>query len=182
MGASELLASIAPRAIDGISINGGSYSIAPLAADVWLDILAQETWSMWEIVPELIDDMAAEGQLADALIDGTLSNDSYREMVHDIITIAAGRPWWSALRLISSAVSEEVGGWTRSQLVLHHIDASKLSLAAWLDALYGIYTQHMDGDKRNSFDAQLLRPPPGLKAKVDPKASRARFMAAMGDG
>lgn len=183
MSADSLLASIKPRAIEDIQIGDRTYTVDAWPAAEWLEVLLAEQLSLWDIIPGMIggpEGIYAEEALIEALNGGSLGAEEYAELAYEVLTVAAGRPWWTAMRLCASAVEPTIGNWVRGQLVLHHIDATALSLSAWLDALYGIFTQHMDADRRNNFDAMLMRPLPGAKAKVNTKTARASFAAAMG--
>lgn len=178
--ASDILASLKPRSVEDIDIAGRTFTIPAMPARAWLDILLEDAWRLSDIIPgELAEDGATDHVMA-AMMQPGFDMAAYEETVYDVIGAAAGRPWWAALRLLAHATSVQLADWTRAQLVLHHVDAEKLSLAAWLDALYGIFTQHMDSNRVARFDSQLNLPPrSGPAAKIDRRRQRANFEAVM---
>lgn len=76
----------------------------------------------------------------------------------DIISTVCARPWWFSMRLIKTAVAswEVVGG----ELAVRGVDAEKLSVSAWLDAVLYLCLRTLDGAKMTSFMTQLEAPPP----------------------
>lgn len=177
--AGDLLATVKPRLITDIQIGDKLYQIPALPAVTWLDILAADQPDLLDVLPGLIDDPACSGHLNDLLLDGTWTREDYEETVLAIIAVASGRYWWTTFRLLGAAKDPLIGDWLRGNLVLHHIDAEKLSLAAWLDALYAIMTKNMDPDRCAKFDAQLNQPPADSKATMSRRHKRANFEAAM---
>lgn len=179
--AGDLLATVHPRPVEDIAIGDRVYRIAAHPALVWLDILADDTPDLLAVLPGLIDDPGCGDHLTELMLDGTIGREDYEDTVLAVITVAAGRYWWACFRLLGAAKDPLIGDWLRGNLVLHHIDAQQLSLAAWLDALYAIMTKNMDPDRCAKFDAQINQPPANSKAKLSRQHKRANFAAVMGD-
>lgn len=177
--AGDLLATVKPRLITDIQIGDKLYQIPALPAVVWLDILADEQPDLLGVLPGLVDDPDCGDHLTELMLDGSWTAEDYEETVLAVVAVASGRYWWTAFRLLGAAKDPLIGDWLRGNLVLHHIDAEKLSLAAWLDALYAIMTKNMDPDRCAKFDAQLNQPPADGKAKMTRAHKRANFAAAM---
>lgn len=177
--AGDLLATVKPRPVEDIGIGDRVYRIPAHPAIVWLDVLADDDLTMWNIIPGLVEEDECEEHLEELLLADGIARDDYLQIVYDTIAAASGRYWWVAMRLIGIATDPQHGDFIRGNLVLHHIDARELSLAAWLDALYAIVTQRMDANAAAKFDNLLNQPPPNSKAKLSRGHRRANFAAAM---
>lgn len=177
MGA-ELLAALRPYPIEDIGIGGQTFRIPAYSADRWLEALLQDRVRLTDIIPGMLEP-DAEDAVTEALIDGTLTREELENLVWEVVAIASGREWWSTLMLIGNAKHPQYVDHIRGQLALHRIDATKMSLAAWVDAIYAIFTQNMGAEDRQKFQTMLARPPAGVSVKIDSRKRSDNFRAVM---
>lgn len=148
--------SLQPWPID-VQVAGKVAQIRAEPASAWLGVLMSDNFSLDDVLVTLAPNVGA--MVDEALYSEQLSFDDYAELVLDIISHAAGRPWHIALRLIGSArASWDVIG---AKLILKGIDASHLSLSAWLDVALLTMLQSMEAKDVAMFNAKLEAPPPG---------------------
>jgi hypothetical protein len=176
--ASDLLASLRIWSIADIAIGDQIFRVPALPAVDWLEILLQDEISLWSIVPGLLEPDATE-TFTEAIFKGEIPREDWEQLVWELVSIAAGRPWWTTLYLISNTQHFNNIEYVKGQLALHGVDATKMSLSAWLDAVYFIFIQHMKPEDKQKFDLLLARPIPGTKVKTDAKANRAAFGALL---
>lgn len=160
-----------------ITVGGDLYTIPAHPAVVWLDPLMEEGSSWLDIFPGLAEGDAEEA-LVQAVIDDRLDGDELTTVAKEILALASARPWWVTIRLVNVAVSswDYIGG----EIILKGVDASRLSLAAWLDAVFHIILRAMDQKDHTRFLAALEAPPPEEVANVpEPEISAADFGALM---
>lgn len=177
--ASDLYASLKPCTIEDIFIGGQVYSVPALAAHEWLGILCRSRVNLWAVVPGLLQPDASEAVM-DLMLADAFSHEELEDLVWELVGIAAGRDWWTVLYLIGNATADTNIDVVKGKLALHGVDATRISLAAWLDAVYMIFVEAMNTEQRQRFDIQLRRPPPGVKPKIDRDAQRRNFAALMG--
>jgi hypothetical protein len=178
--ASDLLASLKPWSIEDIVIVDKTYRIPALAAVGWLEILLDDQVSLFAITGLLEPD--ANADIEEHILNGRYQRDEWEQLTWELVAIAAGRPWWTTLYLIGNAKHVNNVDAVKGELALHGVDATKISLSSWLDAVYRIFTQHMKQEDRQKFDLLLARPPAGIKVKTDTAANRAAFSALMSSG
>lgn len=178
--ASDLLASLKPWSIEDIVIVDRVYRIPALAAIDWLTILLDEEVSIFAITGLL--EPEANEHIEQHVLAGRYQREDWEELVWELVAIAAGRPWWTTLYLIGNAKHVNNVEIVKGQLALNAVDATKISLSSWLDAIYYIFTQHMKTEDRQKFDLLLARPPAGRAVKTNPAANRAAFRALMSSG
>lgn len=108
------------------------------AAD-WLELLMGEPgdWDMDAIFPGLAED--PDNLVNESLWAGEITPQELEDKTLELISTVSGRPWYVAMRMIQLAqASWSVLGTT---LLLHGIDAGKVSLSSWLDGLwYAIFS------------------------------------------
>lgn len=130
-------------------------------AAVWLELLMRnEGIRLDEILPGLLPaDEAA--QVEDALWNGDLSVEELHRAALNVIGTASGREWHVAMKLIATAAASwnTLGG----EFVMRGVDAAKLSLAAWLDAVYLLLLRNMEQKEAMMFNAKLQVPPAGFE-------------------
>ena len=178
--ASDLLASLKPWSIEDIVIVDRTYRIPPLPAVDWLTILLDEQVSLFAVTALLEPD--ANEDIEEHMLCGRYGRDDLEELTWELVAIAAGRPWWTTLYLIGNVKHVSNVDQVKGELALHGVDATRISLSSWLDAVYRIFTQHMKPEDRQKFDLLLARPPAGIKVKTDANANRAAFRALMSSG
>lgn len=160
-----------------VTLAGVDWVIPALPAADWLAILMAENPDPDDIFPGLLvsDD---EQQLEDLLVSGRVTVDDLYEMVLEILEIASGRRWWVALRLIQVATQswDNIG----AELTLSHVDATVLSLAAWLDVLMLTILKTMDPQRVPMFTMQLEDPPMGEGTAIENMEMSADSFLSMG--
>lgn len=157
-----------------VDLGGATYRIAPLPAIRWVVLIVDDDWL--GIVPGMID--AADLNLDDALDAGTISHEECVRAARDAVGVAAGMPWWSAVRLIRSALeAPDVTG----ELLMHGIDAQAMSLGAFVQAIYRVFTRDADKKQRAKIDRDVEAVPPEvtLADRWDPGAEAAGFEAML---
>lgn len=177
----DFLASIKPWPIDGIHIHGEHFTIPALTADVWLEQLLPDEVELWHIVPGLLEPAArAREAVTEAMLCGELSREGLEELVWEVVGIAAGRDWWTALVLLGHAKAVGARDLVAGRLALAGVDATRVSFSAWLDAVYTIFLERLSSEQRQQFNAALIRPPRGTtEVKIDRKRAVAAFQAVM---
>lgn len=172
--ASDLVAGLQPWPIEDIEIDGTVYRVPPLPASSWLWILLEPSVSLFAIIPGLLEPNAKD-HIEGLIIDGAYSHEDLEDLAWELVSIAAGRPWWTVLYLLVNAKHPANLEAIQGQLALHGVDASRISLAAWLSAVYTIFVQHMKTEERQRFDLMLAKPMAGMRVKGNPAANRAAF-------
>jgi hypothetical protein len=178
--AADALAALKIWAID-VDLGGDTFTVPPLPATSWfLAILDEDT--PLPLIPGLLAKEDEECML-DLLLDGTIDTDEIVRRSRELLTEAAGRPWWEADRLIrSSGASWHIIG---GELTRLGVDLGAVSLAAALNAIYVICVRTMDEKERNKFDIDLRLPPIGVEGVTtedmyDQRAAESAFAALMG--
>jgi hypothetical protein len=126
-----------------------------------------------DIFPGLLSDEDKDW-VEDCLFYEALELAETHNLAMEILAQVSGRPWWTTLRVVGAAKTnwDIVGG----ELALRGVDASKLSLAAWLDVVTMIMINHMETSKASMWLMQLEAPPPGTEA-AEPEISADQFMS-----
>jgi hypothetical protein len=178
--AGDALAALKIWALD-VDLAGETFTVPPIPAVGWFVAILDDQTPL-PLIPGLMDGDAEE-RITDLLLDGKLDPQDITKRSRELLTSAAGRPWWEADRLIrSSAESWQVIG---GELTRLGVDLGAVSLAAALNAIYVICVRTMDEKERNKFDIDLRLPPIGVEGVTteemyDEKAASAAFMALMG--
>lgn len=160
-----------------VELAGQIVQIPALPAADWLAVLAQQPLDLEDIFPGLAP--GAFDLVDDLLYSEELTLDDLSTVVLNIITTVTGRPWWIAMRLVSGAMAN--WGFIGSKLVLAGVDASQVSLSAWLDAVFMITVEGTPEDKLTMFYSQLEFPPPGFEPQEEIVMDRSAFIDAMAD-
>lgn len=169
-------AALRPAAVV-VELGDWEYEIPRLPAADWLEAL-MGGWI--GVVPGLLH---PEDEIS-ILRDYRLGRVTKAEMVASAkaaVEAAAGRRWWTAERLISTATAEEFWPSISGEL-LRRVDVERVSLGGALNVIYVIMVENMKEDRRHSFDAQLDAPPPeAVVEEWDDGAAEADFMSALGE-
>lgn len=145
------------------------------AAD-WLALLMQENIDLFDIVPGLCPDL--EERLMPLVFEEKIPLTDIRRASLDVISAVTGRPYWFAMRLIKTvSVSWEVVG---GELALRGVDAERLSISAWLDAVLLICLKHLESAKVTLFMSQLEAPPVDEMENVPEMEMSADAFLALG--
>lgn len=164
-----------------VDLGGETFWVPPRPAVDWFVAIIRED-VLLPLIPGLMDDDAEE-RIEDMLWTGVIEPQDITTQCRELLTSAAGRPWWEADRLIrSSAESWQVIG---GELTRLGVDLNVVSLAAALNAIYVVCVRTMDEKERTKFDIDLRMPPIGVEGVTaeemyDEKAATAAFMALMG--
>lgn len=163
-----------------VTIGSDEVEIPALPAADWLSVLMVEGVELDDVFPGLLSDEDTE-LVEEAILDGVLEMQEFRDLILGVIETASARHWWVALRLIEVARTswDLIGG----ELVLRGVDAESLSLSAWLDVLLLTVLRNMEPKDTQMFTMRLETPPPEAKAGAEQEMemSQDAFMAiAMG--
>jgi hypothetical protein len=176
----DALAALRIWAIE-VDLGGDTFRVPPHPAVDWFVAILDEDVPL-PLIPGLMDGDAEE-RVADLLLDGTVTAELIAVRSRELLTAAAGRPWWEADRLIrSSGESWHIIG---GELTRLGVDLNTVSLAAALNAIYVICVRTMDEKERNKFDIDLRLPPIGVEGvkpeeMYDARAAESAFAALMG--
>lgn len=178
--ATDALAALRVWAID-VELAGETFVVPPRPASDWFVAILDEDTPL-PLIPGLMEGDAEE-RITDLLLDGAINAEDIVRRSRELLTEAAGRPWWEADRLIRSAGASWhiIGG----ELTRLGVDLDRVSLAAALNAIYVICVRTMDEKERNRFDIDLRVPPIGVEGVTteemyDQRAAEEAFMALMG--
>lgn len=149
------------------------FEVPALPAFDWLRYLLSEEPDLNSLINEVMPD------LEDFYFENGLSIIDMYQTVLNIIEIASARPWWVALRLIYCASDNwHIVG---SKLLMNRIDASVMSLAAWLDVALFIMIESMDPKEVTMFSLKLETAPTGglfaVEKQPEPVMDRSSFLA-----
>lgn len=136
----------------------------------WIAILDGEHSDAYEIFPGLAG-ADAVAHVEDALWEERVTPEQIRDLALEVVGMAADRPWWVALRTISSAKTAwDVVGVNRAQ---------GMSLAGWLDEVWAKIMNHIDPKKKPAWLSDIESPPKGTAAEINYDAEEAAFLNAM---
>lgn len=164
-----------------VELAGETFVVPPRPAVEWFLAILDEDVPL-PLIPGLMDDDAEE-RVGDLLLEGELTTQEIVDRSRELLTEAAGRPWWEADRLIrSSGASWNIIG---GELTRLGVDLGTVSLAAALNAIYVICVRTMDEKERNKFDVDLRLPPIGIEGVkpedlYDQRAAESAFATLMG--
>lgn len=176
----NLAVAFAPVEID-LTIGHITVTVPAHPASVWLLVLTGDSLDGLDIIPGLLTD--EDQDRVDELIFGQqLDMDQLTGLIYDLITEVSGHPWWWVFGLLS--VLKGIHG-TELLGEMARFDATAMSLAGWVNALYAILVQHQKPEDRIRFDAELDMPPPGIEAEIseaEQKATESTFFSMMKGG
>jgi hypothetical protein len=141
-----------------ITLAGEEYLLPDRPAADWLSCLIGNGFR--EIIPGWMSP-EDESRILNLLFDDKISPKEIDDATYDAMSVAAGRDWWWAMKLITYA-SMDVHHWSRvnGRLILAGLDPRQISLAAWVDAVYAVHIEHMtDQDEYTKFKADIDMPP-----------------------
>lgn len=157
-----------------VQVAGEEYEVEPWTAADWLSVLMVEDMDLDDVLETLAPDVA--DALYQSLLQDQITIEDYVALGTDLITIASGRPWFKALRLIGTmSRSWDVVG---AELEKRGVDASRISLGAWLDVALITMLGLMEEKDVTMFVNKLEAPPPGTDP-MDQEMSRDDFQALM---
>jgi hypothetical protein len=148
---------------------GMEYEIPVLPAADWLEVLMRPDWTGDDIFIELMPDGVN-------FLLHKLDPLQTEELALRILEEASARHWWIAVRLTQAlAGTWDVMG---PEATFNHVDAEKLSLAAWLDAMLVLLMRRLSDENAPMFVAQLEMPPSGEEIpEEDMTISESQFLS-----
>lgn len=157
-----------------VEFQGRSLEIPALPAADWLQVLMSDQ-GLYGIFPGLLRERDVDW-VEERLFYDDLNVQALENLQLDVLSQVAGRPWYVAQKLVAVAR----GAWDTigAELVMQ-ADASRLSIAGWLDVLYLVILRAMDENKKQLFVSELGIPPVGY-ATEDPQEmemSESAFLA-----
>lgn len=154
-----------------VEVVGRSYRIVGRPAIDWILKLIHEDWL--GIVPGLVDG----DEIDDLISDGMITTSDLIVAGRDATVAATGMPWWAACRILAIAgQSVELMG----AMVIAGVDPERVSIGAYVAALYRVMVAERDQKQRASLDMDLLRVPPGVRTAelYDAKSAGMAFERA----
>lgn len=141
---------------------GGMYvfRIEPLPAADWITATLDAGYLSY--LPGLLPAEDAEVLLS-AIEDGLVTGDQLAEENQAALESVSGWAWWSASKLIGTlGKSWETTG---ALLTLSGVDPTRVSLGAFLSALYGLIWRDASKEDRLKLAAEVAAMPPELVSK-----------------
>jgi len=169
------LAALRVLAVD-FDLGGQPYSIPPLPASEWLEVV----WN-FEDEPLPFLHLLSDDEQADimwAMLGGTVTVEELAQRCREILAAVSGRRWWEADRLIRSSAAS--WGYIGGELTRRGVDLDKVSLAAALNVIYVICVLTMTADERKKFDFELSVPPVNATPEEASAAEAESFQAFLG--
>ena len=157
-----------------IIVAGRELEIPAQPAADWLAVLMRDSFSTDDMFRSLSPGIT--DALDEALYSGALPFEEYSAMALDVISAAAGRPWYIAIRLVATA--QQSWGVIGAELLRRGINAAVVSLSGWLDVALLIMLQSMDKKDVTMFTTKLTAPPPGADP-MEMEMSADDFQALM---
>jgi hypothetical protein len=152
---------------------GADVEIPALPATDWLVVLMADPVQFDDIFPGFLsgDD---ETWVEEQMLNGALSFNEFRETALAILETVSARRWWVTLRLVDvMKASWDVLG---SRLILRGVDASKLSLSAWLDIALITILENMEPKDTQMFTMRLEQAPTE-EGEPEPEMDSSAFLA-----
>lgn len=162
-----------------VDLAGVTVVFPAMPAAIWLSVLMRPDVAVEEIFLDLLPESQAYS-IDDAIMEGSLDFEELEDICHEVVGAVAARPWFVAMKLILLAAQswDHLGG----EMVFHGIDASRLSLAAWLDGLFRLILNSLPKDSMTMFLLKLEQPPEGYEDQVpEIEISRDQFMSLASD-
>lgn len=160
-----------------VTLGGRDWDIPAMPAADWLVILMTDELDPDDVFPGLLSSEDA-ADVEDFLSSGVITLEQMYDIVRDIVATATARQWWVGLRLILLARDS----WNNigAQLILKQVDASKVSLSAWLDTVLLTLLNSMDPKDVAMFTMQLEAPPEGEELPAEDMEMSAGAFLSMG--
>lgn len=153
------------------------YTIPAMCAADWLSLLMDPGLTAEQVFPGLLES-AEQLELEDLLHAGKVDLEEFLNLGLEVISIASGRKWWVALRLVAVAQGswEALGG-----DMMVKADPTKLSLAGWLDVLFTLIVRNIEDSKRTMFLMKLETVPEGWGDEPEEMEMSASAFMALAD-
>ena len=171
-------ASLWPTAVR-VQLGDWEYEIPPEPASVWITAIAATDGGA--IIPGLLEPEDQRLVWRDFVM-GRLGPDEVDNAWREVVTVAAGRPWWEACRLVLSATAKENWSIIHGKLVSRGVDLEVFSLGGFCNVVHLMALQACADDAaRSAYEFELSTPPPGVDADEahDATGAAGDFLAAM---
>jgi hypothetical protein len=160
------------------TVGGQEFEVAQLPAVGWLDIMAQAQCPH-EFLLLCSDGRSSATKLDTMIVNEKVTKEEVREAYENVLCRISGRPWWEAIGIVSVAVSSwdaVVGG----KLALHRVDASRITFACWLDAVWLIIREAAgDTPEARRMIEEVRRGPASTGDGGEPEMDVQEFDEAM---
>lgn len=155
------IAALRPVAVD-IQLGEWEYTIPALPAARWIEAILDRDGMA--IVPNLLgnDDRR---DIAHRWLVGELDADEIAKAARAAIGVAAGLPWWQAVRFVATATGDRQRPVVLGDFARRGVDLHRISLGAFCDAVYALAVANASEEERQRLDAELSVPPAGLDAE-----------------
>ncbi|HSJ75013.1 MAG TPA: hypothetical protein VK899_02340, partial [Gemmatimonadales bacterium] len=141
-----------------MTVAGGEVSIPALSAASWLSVLMVEDLQLDDIFPGLLEGEDSDW-LEEQIVLGQVDLAELQELILAIVENVSARKWWVALRLVE--IARRSWDHLGAEMLLRGIDASRISLAGWLDVLSLLAVRNIEPEQLQSFLLRLEAPPEG---------------------
>lgn len=168
------ISSLRPHPVD-FALGTEEFTVPAMPAVEWLTLLLDSKFSLYDIVPGLLDP-EDHGRFAEAAHS---VDDDLEVLALEVLRTASGREWWVTLRLLAVAKSHwHVLG---AEMMRLNLDTSTMSLSAWLDIFTLQFVARLKPENATMVTLQLEMVPEGFEAQRDTmEISEAQFLS-MGD-
>ena len=155
-----------------VTIDHQNFEIPAMPAADWLAVLMKPELSLDEFLFELVPG------IEDLILTTQASLDELYTVCLDLITLISARHWWVTMRLIG--VARESWDVLGGEMALRHVDATQLSLSAWLDVLLLVTLRQMDPKDVTMFTMRLEAIPEDESVPEQEMEMSASAFLAMG--
>lgn len=160
-----------------IRLASRQYVISGHSAADWLEKIVDGT--LYLVIPGWCEEEEAASEITEMLLDGVITEEELSKITFEVVTAVGGRQYWWIFNLLGNAMGNNAN-WAilNGHMVMRGLDPDRVSLAAWIDALYSTCISHMhDQDQRIQFDTAIEAIPPG--AVMDEEEEGVEFLAIM---
>jgi hypothetical protein len=172
------IAALRPVEVD-VQLGGWEYTIPALPASAWIRATLEADGGA--IVPGLLAAAQDRSSIWTDYARGDVSKEEIAEAARDALEAVAGRPWWEASRLITGAAHQDAWAAVSGELFARGVDLDKMSLGAFLNAVYATAVRNGTKEEREKLDFELKRIPPEVGEEAyDEAEEEAAFMRDFG--
>lgn len=140
----------------------------------WLAILMTDSLQLDDIFPGLLSADDTDF-VEEQIILGRLGMTEFQALVLDIVETVSARKWYVTLRLVDMAKRswDAIG----AEMLLRGVDATHVSLSAWLDILLITVLRNMESKDVPMFTMRLEAPPDEDKEPEEMEMAASDFLA-----
>lgn len=160
-----------------VTLNGRDVNIPALSAATWLSVLMAEDLQLDDLFPGLLEGDEADW-VEEQLLSGQLDLGELQDTILDILENVSARRWWIALRLVH--VAKQSWSHLGAEMLMRGVDASRMSLAAWLDVLMLVAMRNIEPEQLQMFTMRLEAMPVGEESEPEEMEMSAGAFLALG--